>query len=135
MWIVLAVLLVCTTIVAAVAARLAFRMARTDGATPGAAWGIAGGAAVTTVADVCTVASALDLPGGEAGGLRIGGTIIWVVMAAAVAFLSYDLTGPAVPAPASGPGCGLSRPKRWASAAGGFTGTLIVLNAVLPLLT
>lgn len=132
----LIVLVTCAAAVATVVAHRAFVMLRADGVGPGAARGIAGTAAVLTVGDITTIASALELPFGTPGPYRIGGTILWVVLALAVTYFAYAQSGPTlpVPAPAGAPAGGMTRSKRWGMAAGGFTGTLLVLAAVLQLL-
>ncbi|MFF5303462.1 hypothetical protein ACFY5F_29300 [Streptomyces sp. NPDC013161] len=134
MSIVVPVLLTCTAVAAAIAARISFRLAYAEGASRGVAWAVAGGTVGATIVDVCTVASALGLPHGSPSSVRLGVTIIWVVLALGVAYVAYDVTGPAIPAPAAGPTGGLSRAKRWGTAAGGFTGTIVVLNAILQLI-
>jgi uncharacterized membrane protein YjfL (UPF0719 family) len=132
----LIVLVLGTAVIAIVTAHRAFTMLRADNVAPGTARGIAGGVFVATVGDIITIASALKLPFGTPGPYRIGGTILYVVLALAFAYFVYAQSGPTVPVPApvgSPPG-GMARSQRWGMAAGGFTGAMLVLAAVLQLL-
>ncbi|MEV7416542.1 hypothetical protein [Streptomyces sp. NPDC089919] len=134
MSVVVAVLLGCTALAAAVGARIAFRLARTTGSTPAMAWGSAGATAVATIANVCTIAGTLDLGHGQPTGGRIAISVVTLAVALGLAYLAYDVTGPSIPATGGTPAPGLSRPKRFASAAATFTGTFVILALILPLL-
>ncbi|MFC7261549.1 hypothetical protein [Streptomyces lutosisoli] len=134
MSIVVAVLLGCTALAAAVAARIAFRLAMSDGAARAIAWGAAGAAALATIVDVCTAAGTLELAHGNPSGPRIALTVITVAFAGFLAYVAYDVTGPAVAAAGTASTGGLSKPKRLASAASAFTSTFVVLALLTPLL-
>lgn len=134
MSIIVAVLLGCTGLAAAVVARIAFRLALSDAASRAVAWGAAGGAALATVIDVCTVADALQIADTTPSSSRGALVTVTIVIALVSAYAAYDLTGPKM-APAGGlADPGLSKSKRWASAATAFTSIFIVLALILPLL-
>ncbi|WP_331736823.1 hypothetical protein OG426_55450 (plasmid) [Streptomyces canus] len=134
MSIVVAVLLGVTALGAGVAARIAFRLAVNDGVNRPKAWGAAGAAVMAMITNVCTVAATLELGDGHPRASRIAITIVTAALALFLGYVAYDVTGPTV-APAGGtPIPGLSRPKRFASAATAFTSTFVVLALILPLI-
>ena len=134
MSLVIVITLICTVLVSSVAARVAFRSALAEGAQRWTAWGAAGTTVIGTVTVVATECSILGLPGGAPSGEEIACGVVALLLAACVAYAGYDVAGPAPVGTAGSPAGGLSQPKRWAFAAGGFAGTYLIFAVVQPLL-
>ncbi|MDX2574452.1 hypothetical protein PV332_02915 [Streptomyces scabiei] len=131
---VIGITLICTVLASSVAARVAFRSALAEGAQRWTAWGTAGTAVIGTVTVVATECSILDLQGGAPSAQEIACGVVALLLAACVAYAGYDVAGSAPAGTAGSPAVGLSQPKRWAFAAGGFAGTYLVFALVQPLL-
>ncbi|WP_329144863.1 hypothetical protein OIU91_09885 [Streptomyces sp. NBC_01456] len=124
----------CTALAVSITARIAFRLALSDGATRPQAWATAGATALATAFNVCTVANALNLAHGTPAGTRTALTVGTTAVALALAYVAYDLTGPAAAPAGTTPLPGLARPRRLAAAASAFTGAFATLALILPLL-